>query len=167
VSHARALAHIGVTVPDLDRAVAWYQDVLGLELLLGPVEVETNDSHTGDQVRDVFGRDRIRFRQAHLSMGNGVALEMFEFAEPPGMTRPDNFEFWKTGVFHICIVDRDIDTLVERIEATGGRLRTRKVWSVFSDQPKYRFCYCEDPFGNIIELYSHSHEQVFANRRGY
>lgn len=167
MSYARALAHVGLAVPDLDRAVAWYQDVLGLELLLGPVVVETDDSHTGHQVRDVFGRDSVRFRQAHLSTGNGVALELFEFVDPPAETRPDNFEFWKTGFFHICLVDRDIEDLAERIVATGGRLRTTGIWSVFPDQSKFRFCYCEDPFGNILELYTHSHEQVFANREGY
>jgi hypothetical protein len=25
-------------------------------------------------------------------------------------------------------------------------------------------CYCRDPFGNTVELYSHSHERVYANR---
>ena len=34
------LAHTAVCVPDLDEAVAWYTDVLGLHLLMGPACVE-------------------------------------------------------------------------------------------------------------------------------
>jgi catechol-2,3-dioxygenase len=26
-----------------------------------------------------------------------------------------------------------------------------------------KFCFCEDPFGNIIEIYSHNYEQFWAN----
>jgi hypothetical protein len=33
--------------------------------------------------------------------------------------------------------------------------------SVFQiDYP--RMCYCEDPFGNVIEIYSHSYEQMYG-----
>ncbi len=49
-----------------------------------------------------------------------------------------------------------------RIAASGGR-RTSRIWHVFPDAP-YRTCYCEDPFGITIELYSHSHERTYANR---
>jgi hypothetical protein len=26
-----------------------------------------------------------------------------------------------------------------------------------------KICFCEDPFGNVIEIYSHSYEQFWAN----
>ena len=28
----------------------------------------------------------------------------------------------------------------------------------------YRLAYCEDPFGNDIEIYSHSSERIFSNQ---
>jgi catechol-2,3-dioxygenase len=34
---------------------------------------------------------------------------------------------------------------------------------LFPDKP-YKLAYCEDPFGNIIELYTHSTEQIWSNR---
>ncbi len=37
------------------------------------------------------------------------------------------------------------------------------MWELFPGEP-YRCCYCEDPFGNVVELYSHGHERVWANR---
>jgi catechol 2,3-dioxygenase-like lactoylglutathione lyase family enzyme len=146
-----AIAHVGIAVPDLDRAVAWYADVLGLEAL-GPVTaVRASEGHAGTVAADVLGDGS--FRQAHLTSANGVALELFEFAEPQPR--------WK-GIFHVCLVPPNLERTAERIAATGGR-RTSRIWHIFRDAP-YRTCYCEDPFGNTIELYSHSHERTYANR---
>jgi catechol 2,3-dioxygenase-like lactoylglutathione lyase family enzyme len=158
-----ALVHVGITVPDLDAAVAWYEEVLGCDRLLGPIVVDAADGHAGTIAADVFGPRFRRFRQAQLSMANGVGIELFEFVEPPTERRADPLEFWRTGVFHLCVREPDVAGLARRIAATGGRMRT-PVHQSFAGEP-YRWCYCEDPFGTIVEIYSHSHEQVFANRR--
>jgi catechol 2,3-dioxygenase-like lactoylglutathione lyase family enzyme len=146
-----AITHVGVAVPDLGRAIAWYSDVLGLESLAPPAEVRANEGHAGTVAADVLGSGS--FRQAHLSGVNGVALELFEFMEPEPQ--------W-TGIFHVCVVPPDLDRTAARIAATGGR-RTSRIWPIFRDAP-YRTCYCEDPFGTTIELYSHSHERTYSNR---
>jgi catechol 2,3-dioxygenase-like lactoylglutathione lyase family enzyme len=159
-------AHIGLTVPDLGRAVDWYQRVLGFRLLLGPVELKADESHAGRQATDVFGSGFASFRQAHLLGANGVALEMFEFVDPPTPREPPPFDYWRPGVFHLCLLAPDIERVATDIAKSGGRLRTSRVWDVFEGEP-YRMCYCEDPFGNILELYSHPHQQVFATRTGW
>lgn len=162
-SNPPAFAHIGVTVPDLDEAVAWYRDVLGLDLLVGPTMVEADAGHAGVVAADVFGPDFGHFRQAHLGTGNGVAIELFEFPDVEQNRAGSDFEYWKTGCFHFCIVERDIDGIAERIARSGGRRRTR-AWRLFPEAD-YRICYCEDPFGNIVEIYTHSHERTFASGR--
>jgi catechol 2,3-dioxygenase-like lactoylglutathione lyase family enzyme len=145
-----AVTHVGVTVTDLDRAVRWYCEVLGLEPLGPPVEVRATEGHGGAVAADVFGRGFGRFRQAHLAGGNGVAVELFEFDEPPAD--------WRAGIFHVCFAVGDVTAVAGRT----GRRRTR-VWRLFPGE-RYETCYCEDPFGNAIELYSHSHERTWANR---
>lgn len=157
-----AIAHLGLTVADLDRAVAWYRDVLGFDSLADPVEVRAHVGHAGAVAADVFGPRFGAFRQAHLASSNGAALELFEFLDPPSEPRAQGFEYRKAGVFHVCVVARDVERAAERIAANGGRRRTR-AWEIFSGEP-YRTCWCEDPFGNPIELYSHSHERTYANR---
>jgi catechol 2,3-dioxygenase-like lactoylglutathione lyase family enzyme len=160
-----SVTHVGVTVTDLDRAVRWYGEVLGLQPIGPPVEVRAARGHGGAVAADVFGPRLGRFRQAHLATANGVALELFEFLEPPTESRPDSFEYWKTGVFHVCFAVADVERTARRIAARGGRRRTTRVWQIFREEP-YLTCYCEDPFGTVIELYSHSHERTYANRTG-
>jgi catechol 2,3-dioxygenase-like lactoylglutathione lyase family enzyme len=147
---APAVAHVGVTVNDLDRAVGWYGDVLGLEQIGSTVEVRAGEGHGGAVAADVFGPGFGRFRQAHLAGSNGVAVELFEFAQPPSD--------WRAGIFHVCFAVGDVESVAARL----GR-RSSRVWQLFPGEP-YRTCYCADPFGNAIELYSHSHERTWANR---
>jgi catechol 2,3-dioxygenase-like lactoylglutathione lyase family enzyme len=145
------ITHVGLEVADLDRAVAWYSDVLGLEPLGPAAEVRAREGHAGTVAADVLGGGS--FRQAHLTSANGVALELFEFAEPEPRWR---------GFFHVCVVPPSLDRTAARIAGSGGR-RTSRIWHIFPDAP-CRTCYCEDPFGNTIELYSHSHERTYSNR---
>ena len=55
----------------------------------------------------------------------------------------------------------NIEKLAQQIEKTGGKKRS-KVWQLWPEKP-YKVCYCEDPWGNIIELSSHSYEQTWSN----
>jgi catechol 2,3-dioxygenase-like lactoylglutathione lyase family enzyme len=151
-------AHVGITVPSLDAAVTWYRAVIGLELIAGPTEVNAGQGHEGRMASEVFGPGFGSLRQAHLSTANGVALELFEFVDP-GPER-STFAYGRTGPSHLCLVERDIEGLLDRIRSCGGRQRTA-IWAIRPGEP-YRMCHCEDPFGTIVELYSHSHEQTYA-----
>jgi catechol 2,3-dioxygenase-like lactoylglutathione lyase family enzyme len=147
------IAHVGISVPDVEQALRWYARVLGLDPLGPTVEVRAGDGHAGRVASDVFGPGFGRFRQAHLTSANGVAIELFEFVDPPGE---------RHGIFHLCVVAPDVDGVAERIAAGGGR-RTSRTWEIFPGEP-YRTCYTKDPFGNTVELYSHSHERIWSNR---
>ena len=48
-----------------------------------------------------------------------------------------------------------------RIVAAGGRQRM-PVREYFPGEKPYRMVYMEDPFGNILEIYSHSYELTYA-----
>ena len=53
-TYPRALAHVGVTVPDASEAVEWYTDVLGLQHVMGPMTVEYGEDHIGKCCTDVL-----------------------------------------------------------------------------------------------------------------
>ncbi len=157
----RTMNHVGLTVTDIYAAVQWYQDVFDCTVVMAPIEAQEDGSHFSDIVADIFGAGFESFRIAHLSTANGVGIELFQFGQPKTIRREDNFEYWKTGIFHICLTDPDIETLARRIDETGGKQRS-KVWHLWPDKP-YKVCYCEDPWSNIVELSSHSYEQTWAN----
>ena len=146
--------HIGVGVPDLNKAVRWYHEVLGFNIVTEPMEGSADNSHLGMILRDIFGSSFKKLRLAHMSFANHVGFEIFEFVDPKEEQQENNFEYWKTGFFHIGITDPNIEELAKRIAEKGGKQRN-KIWEIFPSKP-YKIVYCEDPFGNIIEIYTHS-----------
>jgi catechol 2,3-dioxygenase-like lactoylglutathione lyase family enzyme len=159
----RAIAHSGSAVPDIEAAIAWYEKVLGMRPIGPPAEVDlTDDSHFARLCIDIFGSNCKRLKLAHLSTANGTALELFEFVDPATEIPDDNFRYWRQGIFHLCVVGPDVPGLAGRIEVAGGKVRSQ-IWDLFEGQP-YQLVYCEDPFRTVVEIYSHSHEQFFANQ---
>jgi catechol 2,3-dioxygenase-like lactoylglutathione lyase family enzyme len=158
--YPRVITHVAFTVTDIDKAIQWYQEIFGFQLLAGPVDLVADDSHFGQIATDIFGAGS-RGRLALMAGANGVCIELFQFSEPQTLKREDNFEYWKPGIFHFTIIEPDIEDLVRQIAATGGKSRSR-IWTMFPDKP-YKIAYCEDPFGNVIEIYSHSTERAWSN----
>jgi catechol 2,3-dioxygenase-like lactoylglutathione lyase family enzyme len=154
--YPRAFNHVGVAVPDVERAVAWYREVLGFTLISGP-NLITSEPPNGLQPLDVLGARFRRMRMAHLVSGNGVGIEFFEAIEPPCRPAADEVSFDRVGIFHLCVTDPDIEGLAERVVQSGGR-RLSKVWQERADSSAHRMIYCADPFGIVIEIYTHSYE---------
>jgi catechol 2,3-dioxygenase-like lactoylglutathione lyase family enzyme len=164
----RAVNHVAVTVTDIRRAMIWYREILGMTVITEPLEISSNlsdggDAHLATLVRSVFGPSIGKFLICHMLSANGTGIELFEFLEPPSVKREDNFEYWKTGYFHFAITELHIEELAEKIAASGGRKRT-EVMELGPSSGK-KICFCEDPFGNVIEIYSHSYEQFWAAPR--
>lgn len=159
MTYPRNFSHIGLTVPDIEAAVKFYTEVLGWYLIMEPTTITEDDSAIGEMCTDVFGANWGSFRIAHLSTGDRVGIELFQF---PNTENPkNNFEFSKTGLFHFSVQDPDVEGLVKKIVAAGGKQRMPIRWYYPGEKP-YRMVYMEDPFGNIFELYSHSYELTYS-----
>ncbi|MGA8081511.1 MAG: VOC family protein [Candidatus Nitrosopolaris sp.] len=159
--YPKIINHVAVSVPDLDLAVNWYKEVFGFTLVREPIEFVPDDTLKGMVVKDIHGPSLKKVRMVWLSSANQVGFEIFEYIEPKAEKRTDNFEYWKSGFTHICITDPDIEGLCKKISETGGKQRS-KVWEIVPDKG-YKIAFCEDPFGNIIEIYSHSYEQTITS----
>jgi lactoylglutathione lyase family protein len=158
-SFPKTFSHIGLSVADLDRAVDFYTSVLGWYLIMPPTEIEEDDSAIGVMCKDVFGEGFGGFRIAHMSTGDRVGVELFQFRD--GYPPADPLEYRRFGVFHYCVQDPDLEGLAQRIVDAGGRQRM-PVRHYYPGEKPYRMVYCEDPFGNIIEIYSHSYELTYS-----
>jgi catechol 2,3-dioxygenase-like lactoylglutathione lyase family enzyme len=158
----RAIGHVGITVPDLDAAVAWYGAVFGMRLIRPVVEIgRALGGPFEAMLADIFGPGFRRSRTAFLSSANGCVIEAFEFPDAGCAALDDDFDHRRRGLWHLGFIDPDVERLAARIVKHGGRRRSR-VWDLVEGKP-YRFCYCQDPWGTVIEVLSHSTEQMFAN----
>ena len=161
-SVAHCLNHVGVSVPDIEAAIKWYSDLFGFVVIGEPAEVIRDGSHFWNLASDICGDRFGGMKIAHMVTGDGAGFELFQFTGPTPERREDTMEYWKNGFFHIGITDPDVKGKVAEIVAKGG-LQRSEVWELIPDE-KILVCYCEDPFGNIIEIASHRYEQMLANR---
>jgi catechol-2,3-dioxygenase len=156
--YPRAVTHVGVTVTHVDRAMEWYQDVLGFEVLAAPRTIDRSDESEREQIVDLLGQSFDSLRLGHLTTGNQVGFEVFEFSGGSEMTERDPRE---PGFFHVCVVEPDVESLAREIDERGGDHYSEITTSGSEDRVT---TYCRDPWGNRIEITSQSYERYQSGR---
>jgi len=155
--------HVGITVPDIDAAFAWYRDVLDMYPQVPPMDVTDDDGYFGTLVKDLFGERLGQVRMAHLTASDGIGIELLQFIVPATRSADPAFEYWRTGIFHFCLTVDDTTAAAATIEAAGGT-QMSKVWRLFGNKD-YEVVYCQDPWGTVIELCNRSYTTVWANHQ--
>lgn len=140
--------HVGLTVSDLDRSVAFYRDVLGLtyqgEMVM-----------TGDATDALFQRKDCKVRLAYLNGSEHVEappVELIQFVgdaaekEAPGLFTP--------SISELCFYTDAIDAVYERLLSKGVDCFSPPVAFDFTDQGfgKSKAFYFKDPDGIILEM---------------
>lgn len=160
-TYPKTFSHIGLSVPDIHAAVKFYTDVMGWYVIMEPSTVtEETETAIGQMCIDVFGTGWGTFDIAHLSTSDGIGIELFSF--PNGVKQAPPFQPFNTGLFHFCVQDPDVEGLVQKIVANGGKQRM-PVREYYPNEKPYRMCYVEDPFGIVFEVYSHSYELTYSS----
>ncbi|MCI9887438.1 VOC family protein [Micrococcales bacterium 31B] len=153
-----AYSHAGATVPDLDAAVAWYTESLGLYLLAGPIEMVEDDSPLGRAAANIYGAGFGSIRFAHLAFADGAGLELFQFAATPADGRAE-FAPTRPGIYHVALTAPDLEATAARIVAAGGAQTSDVI--VVNPEKNFRIVYCSDPWGTAIELCSNPYLQMW------
>lgn len=158
--YPRSFSHIGITVPDIQKAVNFYRKVMGWYIIVPPTVVkEENKTAIGIMCIDVFGNGWGEFEIAHLSTSDGIGVEIFSFRNMD--SKKPEFSPFQTGLFHFCVQDPQIELLVEQIVAHGGKQRM-PIREYNPKKKPFKMVYVEDPFGIIFEIYSHSYELTYS-----
>ncbi|MCZ6450605.1 MAG: VOC family protein [Deltaproteobacteria bacterium] len=125
----RGVYHIGIPVNDMDRAVKFYTEVLGMTI------AKLN--------RDDMGA---KLNRADLRSGDGMVVL---FQRPSPIKRDALQEDGATH--HAFVVDpEDFELAVDKMEEWGVKLhRTLTV-----NRPSGRGLYFFDPDGNLLQLYA-------------
>ena len=159
--YPKSFSHIGITVPDIEKAVQFYSEVMGWYLIMEPsVVVEEKETAIGKMCIDVFGEGWGEFKIAHLSTSDGIGIELFSF--PNGVKKAPEFSPFNTGLFHFSVQDPEIENLVAEIVAAGGKQRM-PIRAYYPNEKPFKMCYVEDPFGIVFEIYTHSYELTYSS----
>ncbi|MEQ8857956.1 MAG: VOC family protein [Pseudomonadales bacterium] len=134
------LHHVAISVPDLDRALAFYGDLLGFHV------VQRADFDGDFPLADrAIGLPKVAARMAMLRAPN-AHVELWEYRNPPPedrTARPCDF-----GYPHMALQVRGMAEEYARLEAGGMTFVGEPV-----DFGTSSAIYGRDPFGNVIELY--------------
>lgn len=159
--YPRSFSHIGITVPDIRKAVKFYSEVMGWYIIMEPSIVKKeNETAIGQMCIDVFGEEWNVFEIAHMSTSDGIGIELFSF--PHGNKKAPEFNPFNTGLFHFCVQDPDIENLTQKIVEYGGKQRM-PIREYYPNEKPFKMVYVEDPFGIIFEIYTHSYELTYSS----
>jgi catechol 2,3-dioxygenase-like lactoylglutathione lyase family enzyme len=160
----RGIQHIGITVPDMKAAVAFFKDVLACEPSFTFGEFKFEDDWMSRHL-NVHPRATIRDFQM-VRCGNGTNLEVFEYTAPDQNRRgPRNSDI---GGHHLAFYVDDMDAAVAYLKTQGVTVLGQP--STFSDGPAagLTWVYFLAPWGLQLELVSApqgmAHEKALARK---
>lgn len=134
--------HVGISVPDMDRAIEFYCGVLGAEHLWSH-EVDDKDLNSDR----VIGLPDIAASMRMLRLGDSF-IELWAYSSPSPTKRDPSYPASDHGLAHFCLQVRDIHAEHHRLSAGGMTFAGPPV-----DLGTMAAVYGRDPFGNIIEIY--------------
>jgi catechol 2,3-dioxygenase-like lactoylglutathione lyase family enzyme len=152
--------HFSFTVSDIERSVAWYVDVVGLEL----VHRQRQDNA---YTQTLVGIPGVVLEVAQLKIpGLSPAysthmLELIEYVAERG-GHPDSLPTNQVGVAHLALLVTDIHARYERMRALGVVFPNPPVEITEGANEGGWACYLRDPDGITLELLQLSPNRMAA-----
>jgi catechol 2,3-dioxygenase-like lactoylglutathione lyase family enzyme len=137
--------HVGIGVSDMERALRFWRDTLGLEQAgRGTVEWEHLDRLTG--------ADGTVIEWAELRIPGGSTVELQQYHRPTGTPLAPGGD-GDAGRSHLSLLVRDIETVLEQLHAAGAPSRSAAPVEI----PRGAYAgakavYVHDPDGFAVEL---------------
>ncbi len=138
--------HTGFVVSDMERALDFYRDLLGLA-------EERDYVLEGEFISELVGYPDARLHIVYLGAGDlRHSIELIQYLNPPGEVAPLP-DRRNVGATHLGIIVDDLDSFYQELSARGVRfvnppaVRSDAVYPFAS-----KGCYVQDPDGNWLEL---------------
>ncbi len=142
-----AVESIAVTVDDLDRAEAWYTQVLDFR-------PEWRREIAGEQAERLLGVFGARARVTRLRLGD-EHLDLIDFLTPEGRPVPADSSAGDLWFQHIAIIVSDMDAAVARLAEHGVRIASSGPQRLPDWNPNaggIEAMYFRDPDGHFLEV---------------
>ncbi|MHB1930389.1 MAG: VOC family protein [Acidimicrobiales bacterium] len=137
--------HVGLTVTDIERSVAFYTEVLGCEVAM-------RQEKQGGYLAAIVGYPDADVKMAHLRLpGCEHRLELFEYRVP--RSAPRDLEPRNVGNAHICFVVEDLERLYDRLVERGVDTFSPPVEVDTGVNQGGAALYLHDPDGITVEIF--------------
>jgi catechol 2,3-dioxygenase-like lactoylglutathione lyase family enzyme len=134
--------HTAISTPDLERALGFYRDLLGFEVIYEggwPLGTEAADAITGLEASSA--------KQAMLKAGN-MMVELFQYETPAAAEADPRRPVCDHGITHLCFDVTDLDAEYARLSEAGMHFHCPPQQLGRSMKSTYG----RDPDGNVVEL---------------
>jgi len=140
-----ATDHTGITVSNLERALAFWRDVLGFEL--------SHTAHqTGEMAREITGVEAAEIKLAVVKAPGGHKVELLEYLGPADRKRHVNLRPCDVGSVHVAFIIEDLDAILSVINASGWKAAGKPQTLQSGQNAGKRVVYVRDPDGTTIEF---------------
>lgn len=150
----KCTSHVGISVSDLDRAIAFYRDAFEMQTV---AQISFDENTENGRYERILGLKGARGRAVLLRVGS-MQVELFEFSHPMPKRADPSRPVSDHGISHFCIEVSDIEAHCKRLQDAGATFHCSPL--VFFERSKAT--YVRDPEGNVIELY----EKIPAGEAG-
>jgi catechol 2,3-dioxygenase-like lactoylglutathione lyase family enzyme len=142
-SFALSANHVGLTVSDLARSIAFYHDLLGFNVAYERGEV------TAEYMPRLVGIPGARLKIAGLDLP-GLHLDLIEYLEPKGaaVAGPTS----DVGNVHVGLTVDDLWSAYRELSAAGVRFKSEPVSPTAGPNQGGWAVYFVDPDGATLEL---------------
>ena len=135
-----SIHHPCICVRDMDKSLALYESLLGLEKVQDMV-------FEGEVIEKLLGVDKPKFRIVHLKVADDI-LELMEFIHPHGEDKahlaPNDL-----GITHFCFKVLDAGPVFDRIKGAGYGFTTDAPVTTPSGRT---VAYFRDPDDILVEI---------------
>ena len=140
--------HVGLTVSDLDRSVAFYRDILGLAFQ-GEIFME------GKETDKMFRRANCKARVAYLNGSKAIEappVELIQFVNNEVKKVPS--DLFTTSISEVCFYTDDIDSAYKHLVDNNVECLSEPQYFDFRVDGfgESRAFYFRDPDGIILEM---------------
>ncbi len=136
----KAIRHVGIVISNLDKALYFYRDILGLE-------IEREMIESGKYIDNLSALKGVRVKTIKMSADNGNLIELLYYGSHP--RKSINRDICDIGYSHIAFTVESLHYEYKRLKEKGIEFNCIPQ---ISPDGKAKVVFFRDPEGNLIEL---------------
>lgn len=137
----KAIRHAGIVVSDLEKALHFYRDLLGLK-------VDRRMDESGDYIDRISGLKNVKVTTVKLAADDGNLIELLYYHSHLRKANTDK-GICRIGISHVAFTVEDLNAEYERLSKAGVPFNCPPQTS---PDGYAKVTFCRDPDGNLLEL---------------